>query len=225
MVIDETGVALVSVKHSEGYHKEVTKQAEKAEKKRSPLRQSLKNFLSVFSKRGKASSKDSVDISSRSPRVVLFPHSESKSPSEDPFIDRRPSTQFQEDGDCGSSICRSPTYALHSGQLLHLFESSPFSSQILPVWTSCQAILHNTHLLLTSQTSQGIASTDVVSLSNCTDVRSVSIKDLDPDEHDLLPAFEQETARVFELIFEGKKRERFAAASIQARAGWVSAIW
>lgn len=81
---------------------------EKMEKKRSPLRQSLKNFLSVFSKRGKASSKDNVDISTGSPRVVLFPHSESKSPSEDPFLDRRPATQSQKDGDSGSAICRSP---------------------------------------------------------------------------------------------------------------------
>jgi hypothetical protein len=96
----------------------------------------------------------------------------------------------------------------------------------LPVWTDCSVILHPSHILITWMTSYSNPSTSIVTLSQCTDVRSLTLADLNPEERDLLPSTDKPDAIwVFELLFEGKAREKFAAASVQERAGWVPAIW
>ncbi|THH15640.1 hypothetical protein EW146_g4865 [Bondarzewia mesenterica] len=194
----------------------------KVEKKKSPLRQSLRNLLSVFSKKGKASNKDNSDTFLRPPRPAA-PIPQGNISLDDPFLETRLDPVSRKQTKPGSAICISPTYALYSGSLLHL--SGP-SSSILPVWTSCEVVLHATHLLLTSRTSQGTPSTEVISLLNCADVRSLSLKDLEQDERDLLPAQRKEdTVKVFELLFDDRKGQRFAGPSVKERAGWVSAIW
>lgn len=63
-------------------------------------------------------------------------------------------------------------------------------------------------------------------LDQCTDVRSIPLTDLDPEERVLLSSFqEHEEVRLFELMFEERKSEKFAAATCHDRANWVNAIW
>ncbi|KAJ6609872.1 hypothetical protein B0H10DRAFT_453225 [Mycena sp. CBHHK59/15] len=61
-------------------------------------------------------------------------------------------------------------------------------------------------------------------LKHCTDVRSLSSMKLDPEERALLPG-DVKDIKVFEILFEGRAREKFATTSIRERARWVSAIW
>ena len=53
--------------------------------------------------------------------------------------------------------------------------------------------------------------------------RSLAPADMDEAERRLLPS--EPEWKVFELLFEGRPRERFAARSLTERATWVSAIW
>jgi hypothetical protein len=104
--------------------------------------------------------------------------------------------------------------------------SSSTASSILPVWTSCNITLHTPHILITWYTIHGNPSTHVLPLDGCTDVRSISLNRLDLDEKALLPTqTDQSEPKVFELLFEGRRKEKFAASSSQERARWVSAIW
>ncbi|KAH9036925.1 hypothetical protein EDB84DRAFT_1268899 [Lactarius hengduanensis] len=193
----------------------------KVEKKTSPLRQSFRNLLSVF-KKGKRLGKEKI-VSSDAP-------SESEPPvvrlSPDPLKRENGPDPFTYDGDGPSSrICASPTYSLHRGPLLHLSPPAPASS-ILPVWITCDAVLHGSHILLTSATTQGIESTIVVSLRACTDIKSLAPDEIVAEHKALLPAMEDSTVpKVFELFFDGKESQRFAAPTVKDRAAWVSAIW
>ncbi|KAH9176544.1 hypothetical protein EDB89DRAFT_2226630 [Lactarius sanguifluus] len=193
----------------------------KVEKKTSPLRQSFRNLLSVF-KKGKRLGKEKI-LSSGAP-------SESEPPverlSSDPLKRENEPDPFTFDGGGPSSrICASPTYSLHRGPLLHLSPPAPASS-ILPVWITCDAVLHGSHILLTSSTTQGIESTIVVSLRACTDIKSLAPDEIVAEHKALLPAMEGSTVpKVFELFFDGKESQRFAAPTVKDRAAWVSAIW
>ncbi|KAI0066143.1 hypothetical protein BV25DRAFT_1507948 [Artomyces pyxidatus] len=195
----------------------------KTEKKSSPLRQSFRNLISVF-KKGKKTPKEKVDPFSTLPKLKISTADESDLLSVDPFLVHQAhpgGSHKPTSGGTGSRICASPTYALQSGALLHLVRPSPTSTTILPIWTSCHAVLHTTHILLTSPTSQGVSSTDVVSLGACTDVRSLTTTEMDPEEQALMPAMEGgDQPRVFELSFAGKDPQRFAAASVKDRAAW-----
>jgi len=195
----------------------------RAEKKTSPLRQSFRNLLSVF-KKGKRLGKEKVDS-----YVVL---KESGPPFPDGKISTAPARAdhnpdaFTNDAGPGSRICTSPTYSLHTGLLLHLSAHTPTSSPILPVWIPCDAVLHRSHILLTSATTQGIPRTDVVSLRACTDVKSLTSGEIGMEQKALLPAMETSAdPKVFELFFDGKEKRRFAAPTVKDRAAWVSAIW
>ena len=126
----------------------------------------------------------------------------------------------------GSRICTSPTYSLHTGPLLHLSQPTSVSSPILPVWIPCDAVLHQSHILLTSATTQGIRRTDVVSLRACTDVKSLASGDISAEQRALLPTMENSAVpKVFELVFDGKEKQRFAVPTVKDREAWVSAIW
>ncbi|KAG6885918.1 hypothetical protein C0993_007936 [Termitomyces sp. T159_Od127] len=94
------------------------------------------------------------------------------------------------------------------------------------VWISCTATLEPGAIVVTSLTHNGNSSAHIVELLNCTDVRSLSPQQLDPEENALLPRKgENDEFKVFEILFEGRPREKFAANSVQERAGWVSAVW
>ena len=193
----------------------------RTEKKTSPLRQSFRNLLSVF-KKGKRLGKEKVES-------FIVPEE-----SEPPFPDEKIPPRAEHEPDpftlnsvsLGSRICTSPTYSLHIGPLLHLDVPTSVPSPILPVWIPCDAVLHRSHILLTSATTQGIPRTDVVSLRACTDVRSLTSSEIGIEQRALLPSMENSAdPRVFELIFDGKEKQRFAAPNVKDRAAWVGAIW
>jgi len=79
---------------------------------------------------------------------------------------------------------------------------------------------------LSSATTQGIESTVVVSLRACTDVKSLAPNELAVEQRALLPAMKDSTdPKVFELRFDGKENQLFAAPTVMDRVAWVSAIW
>ncbi|KAI0266742.1 hypothetical protein BC834DRAFT_111163 [Gloeopeniophorella convolvens] len=196
----------------------------KMERKTSPLRQSFRNLLSVF-KKGKRTAREKLEPFTLS--SASHSPSSGQPPSPTPHISDHGADPFdQNNSNLGSRICASPTYALHAGPLLHQSRPINASSSILPVWLSCDAVLHGTHILLTSATSQGVPSTDVVSLRACTDVNSLAYSDLSVEDRALLPSIGgSREPKVFELIFDGKDGQRFAAPTVQDRAAWVSAVW
>ncbi|CAL1707266.1 unnamed protein product [Somion occarium] len=196
--------------------------AEKRVKGRSPIRQSFRNLLSVFSKKARRSSKDGQSISASKTPPHQTAVAQTISPRRLSSIDiPRANASFGKLTAQDAMICNTPG-SLHTGSLLYLCRST--TSNSFPVWTTCTAVLHPSHVLITWHTSFGNPSTSIVTLAHCTDVRSLALKDLDDAERDLLPSGTTEV-KVFELLFEGRAREKFAANSVQDRAGWVSAIW
>ncbi|KAI0040032.1 hypothetical protein FA95DRAFT_1566759 [Auriscalpium vulgare] len=197
----------------------------KAEKKGSPLRQSFRSLMSVF-KKGKKS-KDKSDPYLTLPKLDMSAGTLTSTPYAPPSSTEVDASHPSSNRPPGSRFCTSPNvYALHSGPLLYLSRPHPASTVILPVWMNCEAVLHNTHVLLSAPTAQGVAATNIVSLSACTDVRSLSAGNIDAEEQALLPAMEgSENPKVFEVVFAGKDAQRFAAPTVQDRAAWVSAIW
>ncbi|KAG1839045.1 hypothetical protein DFJ58DRAFT_813212 [Suillus subalutaceus] len=187
--------------------------------KRRSLSASLRNFLSVFQKGRKG--KDGDDQEEDIPIVVVDAPSMAQIPSI--YTESAPLPH-----DTGTVVLSAGKVStLHSGALLYLsMPSSSTTSTILPVWTSCDVTLHTLHIVITWYTIYGNPSTHVLSLDGCTDVRSISLNRLDLDEKALLPTqTDQSEPKVFELLFEGRRREKFAASSSQERARWVSAIW
>ncbi|KAG6866762.1 hypothetical protein C0991_011421 [Blastosporella zonata] len=125
-------------------------------------------------------------------------------------------------------VLRSRSRKLASS-LLHLSRTPLLltdSSDLKPVWTSCTATLEPDTIVVVGRTPHGNPSAYIIELSNCTDVRSLSLQQLDSNESAMLPRKgEHDEFKVFEILFEGRPREKFAANSVQERAGWVSAIW
>ncbi|KAI0305671.1 hypothetical protein B0F90DRAFT_1699893 [Multifurca ochricompacta] len=73
---------------------------------------------------------------------------------------------------------------------------------------------------------KGIQITEVVSLRGCTDVKSLTCDEIDAQHRALLPAMQNSrNPKVFELVFDAKDNQRFAAPTVKDRATWVSAIW
>ncbi|KAG2750233.1 hypothetical protein P692DRAFT_20729779 [Suillus brevipes Sb2] len=187
--------------------------------KRRSLSASLRNFLSVFQKGRKG--KDGDDQEEDVPTVVVDAPSMAQIPSM--YTESTPLLH-----DTGAVVLSAGrASALHSGALLYLsMPSSSTTSPILPVWTPCNVTLHTLHILITWYTNHNNPSTHVLSLDGCTDVRSISLNRLDLDQKALLPTpIDQSEPKVFELLFEGRRREKFVASSSQERARWVSAIW
>ena len=65
----------------------------------------------------------------------------------------------------------------------------------------------------------------MITFEQCSDVRSLGFNELEPVERSLLPTDPDMDFKPFEMLFESGAREKFAAPSVKARAGWVSAIW
>lgn len=208
---------------------------EKKGKGRSPIRQSFRSFLSVFSKKSKttrdaslhvADLLDSQNLQPTTPEAcstATHPTSPPPLPSKSPNLlqipVRRETILSQHSGDA----CTTPL-PLYSGKLLYLCR--PVLPDGLPVWISCDVTLHHSHIIVTWLSALGNPSSSLVQLSGCGDVRSLSHDDLNPTEEGLLPDDPQSgEQRVFELLFEGRSREKFAASSVKERAGWVNAVW
>ncbi|KAK7472604.1 hypothetical protein VKT23_000717 [Stygiomarasmius scandens] len=108
--------------------------------------------------------------------------------------------------------------------LLYLSRSS--NAKLLPVWTSCQAVLDGDKLLVSWSTTHDNPDSLLIDLKCCTDVRSLSSREMESDEVSSLPAGKAGTeVKVFEIVMADNSREKFGASSNTDRAGWVSAIW
>jgi hypothetical protein len=174
-------------------------------KDKSPIRQSLRNLFSVFKKVNvKYKPEERTSTINRPGQVLPILTSSS--------IDFKPL----------------PPARKHTGSLLYLSRASQLSSSspILPVWTTCTATVEIDTIVISWLTVHGNPSIHTIQLSNCTDVRSLSSQQLDGEEFALLPKKgDTEELKVFEILFEGRAREKFAATSVRKRAEWVSAIW
>ncbi|KAH9859073.1 hypothetical protein C2E23DRAFT_855733 [Lenzites betulinus] len=215
-------------------------------KGRSPIRQSFRNLLSVF-KKTKPGAAAEVKAPARAlPGTRYKAESPSPTPAQAPTFPK-PSLTLQipthahpgqrtlmpDLAQTDPRNCVSPVSA-HTGKqgpLLHLTRvasSSPSSPapEMPPVWLACAAQLHTTHILISWQTAGGNPASRLVPFAACADVRSLALGELSDDERALLPATGgRGELKVFELQFEGRARERFAAEGVAERAGWVSAIW
>ncbi|KAF8629409.1 hypothetical protein AX15_003463 [Amanita polypyramis BW_CC] len=122
------------------------------------------------------------------------------------------------------------------GVLLYLSQySSNLGSSDSPVWLPCTATLGaGDRSIVVSwsnpSSEEGQTSMHTVHLAGCTDIRSLVTSQL--NEHDTkipLMGCKEELKiadfKVFEILFEGRERERFAARTVRDRARWVSAIW
>ncbi|CCL99099.1 uncharacterized protein FIBRA_01113 [Fibroporia radiculosa] len=178
---------------------------ERKEKGRSPIRQSIRNILSVFKKNKSANScKEQANFGSPAYTDLgrqRTASSDTRSSSVAPPLKLNIPKERKDFSLCQTPL--GPSHARHSGTLFYL--SRPASP-----------IIHST--------AHGNPSTDIISFKECTDVRSLSISELNLNEQRLLPSDVGEL-KVFELLFEGRPREKFAANSVPARATWVSAIW
>ncbi|KAI9569605.1 hypothetical protein HD554DRAFT_2020185 [Boletus coccyginus] len=174
--------------------------------KRRSLSNSLRNFMSVFKKKKDKESEDDDYVSPyHAPEPNIAAPEEPASPPK-PNMVSRPSWK---------EIAPSPnrTGSVLSGSLLYL--SRPPSH--LPVWMSCTVALYDSHLLLTWYTMRDTPSSHIIQLDGFMGVRSLNERVSRPDtEGDL---------KTFELTFEGRPKETFAATSSQDRARWVGAIW
>lgn len=177
-------------------------------KDKSPGRHSFLNLMGLFKK---GNNKLNTFRSSRSPSPIPLDF------EFEPAQETRPASPI--------SLGRPP--ALFSGPLLYLSRASesPSSSPILPVWTTCTATLEADHIVISWLTAHGNPDVHSVSLAHCTDVRSLTPSQLDADERALLPRDGDTEERFFEMLFEGRSREKFAASSVRDRASWVNAIW
>ncbi|TFK89087.1 hypothetical protein K466DRAFT_661831 [Polyporus arcularius HHB13444] len=218
--------------------------ADKKDKARSPIRQSFRNLLSVFKKSKPPPPPQLALVAAREASPARTPQPEAQEralpprpnlgsdnrdgrstglrPSHVPLTLQIPaplSKQTQAD----RTICTSPISA-HTGKTGPLLYLSRIpAANLPPVWMNCTGQLHSTHILITWETPQGNPSPKLVPFTACTDVRSLSAVDLDVSERGLLP--DDPEWKVFELLFEGRARERFAANSLTERATWVSGLW
>ncbi|KAG5647048.1 hypothetical protein DXG03_001418 [Asterophora parasitica] len=179
----------------------------KQKRERSPIRQSFRNLLTVFKKVNGRKEKQEEGRPLSSFRRQLEP--------------------VEVDFPRAPPVLRSRSRKLESS-LLYLSRTPklPSKSPILPVWTPCTATLESDKIVISGLTAHGNPSVHTILLSNCTDVRSLAMQQLNAEESALLPKrHEMDEFKVFEILFEGRPREKFAANSVQERAGWVSAVW
>jgi hypothetical protein len=187
--------------------------------KTAPLRQSFRNLVSVI-KKGRAEQK-------AKPVPTRVSCSQDQHTGNEPSAIAQSATRGASEVHISSSRVNSRP---HSGRVLylsHILDSRfTLASAILPVWTSCVARLENDHILITWTTTHGNPSTHKILLASLTDVRSLAIDEMDQDEKALLPSqADGEELKIFEILFEGRAREKFAVDTVQERARWVAAIW
>ncbi|EPQ57209.1 hypothetical protein GLOTRDRAFT_137595 [Gloeophyllum trabeum ATCC 11539] len=175
-------------------------------KPRSPLRQSFRNLISVF-KKSRIVTKDKPAMGNS--MLMQYPGVRPQRATSN-YPDR-PGLPSIEALPRGPSV--SPARLL-TNTLLHL--SRPVTE------TRSSPLLPNNPLSHT------------VPLAGCTDVRSIPLSDLYAAERAMLPSLIDTATgargtpgepKVFELVFEIRRKEIFAAASVKERAAWVSAIW
>ncbi|KAL1942035.1 hypothetical protein VTO73DRAFT_6565 [Trametes versicolor] len=211
------------------------------DKGRSPIRQSFRNLMSVFKKskpaqRSETPATPSSSLALPGTRYREGSPSSAATPSPSPHASTSPTKpsltlQIPSLAQTDPRNCASPVSA-HTGKqgtLLYLAHTpSSGAASVPPVWLACAAQLHTTHILVSWGTQGGNPASRLVPFGACTDVRSLAHSELAEEERALLPTRGVGTRaelKVFELLFEGRAREKFAAEGVPERASWVSAIW
>jgi hypothetical protein len=207
-------------------------------KDKSPIRQSLRNLFSVIKKgAGGLAKRRSED------RLGLAAAAEVPGAAVPPRLSSSSSSAAVNEGSryFGSVAMKTSPAATSArlrrkrmtGPLFYFIPGGPtlLSSPGLPVWTSCSVTLDvDAHKLLVSSFTGSEMELCIheILLSRCSDIRSLAVAQLGKEESKALDEIvgpEKETLRVFEVLFEGREREKFAARSVKERAGWISAIW
>ncbi|KAJ7462243.1 hypothetical protein B0H11DRAFT_2054741 [Mycena galericulata] len=166
-----------------------------SKKDKSPIRQSFHNLLAVLKK--------SSGLRLGKSKHVQIP--DTSLSTDDPFT-------------VSTKTFPGPRLA---GSLFYLAHSQETQQVLSSIWTFCSAILEDDTVHLTWQTTP---CTHSILLKNCSDVRSLTSSQLDPEERALLPG-DVRDLKVFEILFSGHTVEKFATTSVRERARWVSAIW
>ncbi|KAF8160742.1 hypothetical protein B0H34DRAFT_795616 [Crassisporium funariophilum] len=191
-------------------------------KEKSPIRLSIRNLLSVLKKGTSGLSKKKSDDKLGSASTV-----------------RRGSKEESRESRASNDISANESTAVNpylnprkrkkqTGSLLHLTRGSQLSPDTLvaPVWVTCNVTLEANKIVVSSFTQNMDLCIHEIMLTRCSDIRSLSISQLDPEEASQLERMpDGDKVKVFEVLFEGRGREKFAAKSVRERAGWISAIW
>ena len=174
---------------------------------RTPLRESFRNLMTLFGKKGKATPSSSLTGSNDIFSSVFSPRGASPSlvviPQVTPRIEQKPPP-------------------LKSSKVLYLFKEVSENSH--PVWSSCTATLFSDHILLEWLSAFGNPSQRTIGLSPSVNVQSLTWAQVDHRERMLLPSSE-DSPHIFELVLDGGVTERFATQSVADRTVWVSMIW
>lgn len=178
---------------------------------RSPLRESFRNLMVLFGKKGKSKSSSSPASSGYISEAFLADHS---SPGVASLIS--PAT-YQ-----ASPVIEQSPPALKSGPVLYLFPQQ--SDGTLPVWSDCTASLYPDRILIKWLSAFGNPSQHSIRLAPSANVQSLTWSQVDHTERMLLPD-EAEDAHVFEIDLGNNVREKFATKSVADRSAWVSTIW
>ncbi|KAF7321269.1 hypothetical protein MKEN_00646700 [Mycena kentingensis (nom. inval.)] len=173
-------------------------------KDKSPLRQSLKNFLAVIKKGG--------GLRSAKSRLQDFVTQDFAVPPQERVEKPQPIPP----------ALTAPTKPLST----HAFPSPHLAGSLFRLtapleWAFCSAVLQGDTIHLTVQST---SLTHSVNLRSCTDVRSMTVEELSPEERAALAADLQDL-RIFHVAFGGGNGEKFGATSVRERARWVSSIW
>lgn len=174
-----------------------------SKKDKSSVRQSFRNLMGIFKK------------------------GDSKFKLNQVFSGKRASSAYGEDSLRSRTTAPASQVGM-SGTVLYMARVSDGVSMnsILPVWTTSTASLAMPHLVISSVSINGHPDTQMISLQDVSDVRSLTSHEFDSEELALLPKdYELEDLRFFEILMDGKPRERFAVTSLHERADWVSSIW
>lgn len=205
---------------------------------RSPIRQSLRNLLSVIKKGAggiaKRKSEDKLGV----PYSSLSRVGKDRNRDQPPLLSLSRAADTAKKRSAQGSMATSATDdaqpAPHprkrmTGPLLYLSRSAQLSSPDVsgPLsWTNCSVTIDGSKLVVSSIVGDIESTIHEISLSRCTDIRSLGVMQLRTEEAELLDRVpEGDKMRVFEVLFEGRQREKFAAKSVRERAGWISAIW
>lgn len=178
-------------------------------KEKSPIRQSIKNLLSVLKK-------GTIGLSKRSDDKLDIPYVGPQSKEESQGSSSEWPTNHVKEMSKSRSSGKKQT-----GSLLHLA-----GEQGSLAWATCNVTLEENKIVLASFTSNMDLYVHEIALSHCVDIHSLSHAQLDADEAALLDTMaDGEKMKVFEISFKGRSREKFAAKTVRERARWISAIW
>lgn len=206
-------------------------------KEKSPIRQSLRNLLSVFKKGAgglnkKKGEDDSSELSDPLTPIGTLQKRRRSTVHGTSTIPKKADTILSPPAPTTGSLLYL-SRILPPGQLDICANPGPLSTDEL-AWTVCNVTLDPAarKLHLSSFTSELQFVVHDINLFGCADIRSLSVSQLSEKEAKLLDEAsvrsEGEIGRLkaFEMCFlDGRPKERFAAKSVKERAGWISAIW